>query len=55
MLQIVLQIEQDEQLTKDLLNQVNEENVLDYSSSADHPSSLNDLLSSVENASLISK
>ena len=47
---VKLQIEQDEQLAKELQNQVNEENFLDYSSSADHPSSLNDL-SSVENPS----
>ena len=47
---VMLQIEQDEQLAKELQNQVNEENLLDYSSSADHPSSLNDL-SSVESPS----
>ena len=47
---VMLQIEQDEQLAKELQNQVNEENLLDYSSSADHPSSQNDL-SSVESPS----
>ena len=43
-------MEQDEQLAKELQNEVNEEDLLDYSSSANHPSSLNDL-SSVENPS----
>lgn len=53
---VILQIKQDEQLAKELQNQVNEEDFLDYSSSANHPSSLNDLSSvekpnSVENPS----
>ena len=46
----MLQIEQDEQLAKELQNQVNEEDLLDHSSSVDHPSSQNDL-SSVESPS----
>lgn len=37
MLQIVPQIKQDEQLAKELQNQVNEENLLDYLSSAENP------------------
>lgn len=53
---VILQIKQDEQLAKELQNQVNEEDFLDYSSSANHPNSLNDLSSvekpnSVENPS----
>ena len=47
---LMLQIEQDEQLAKELQNQVNDENLLDFSMSADYPSSLNDLRS-VENPS----
>ncbi|XP_068712759.1 uncharacterized protein [Montipora foliosa] len=49
---VILQIEQDEQLARELQNQVNEENLLDYSSSANHPRSLNDLRSAENPSSL---